>query len=210
MNICKKIVILIVALLSISVCVLIVAYECGLFYEPSEQQKRFMTEINAANAKIWYYGNLDPGKEITINYEKVTEFTEDTIGDDDNQYVYHAIVIFDFDGTMDISDEELMLIKDYCENNYYDMLYYGTAHLEQFKKCGFFTNLDSQQSGFTYNGSYWMNESRQEEYLNKYLLTGNWSKNDNSICDTSDERDVWNFVISYMVFLVYDAMGESY
>lgn len=209
MNFWRKMIISIVAFLSISVCGLIVVYECGLFYNPSEQQKMFMTEINAANAKVWYYGNLDPGKEITINYEKVKEFTDETIGDDENQYVYHAIVIFDFDGKMDISDEELLLIKKYCEENYYDMLYYGTAHLEQFKRCGYFTEFDSQEAGFTYNGSYWMNKSRQEEYLNSYLLTGNWSSHDNDTYDITDEHRIWKSVISYVVMLIYDAIGQS-
>ncbi len=209
MNFCRKMIISIVAFLSISVCCMIVVYECGLFYKPSEQQKIFMTEINAANAKVWYYGNPDPGKEITINYEKITEITDETIGDVENKYVYHAIVIFDFDGKMDISDEELLLIKKYCEENYYDMLYYGTAHLEQFKKCGYFTEFDSQESGFTYNGSYWMNNSRQEEYLNSYLLTGNWSSHDNDTYDTTDEHRIWKSVISYVVMLIYDAIGQS-
>lgn len=209
MSIQKKILLITLTVIIMVVTGLIIAYSFGLFYTPSAQQKRFMTELNAANAKIWYYGNLDPGREITINYEKVTEFTDETIGDADNEYAYHAIVIFDFDGTMDISDEELLLIKDYCENNYYDMLYYGTAHLEQFKRCGFFTMLDSEQLGFTYNGSYWLNKSGQEEYLNPYLLTGNWSSHDNKVFDTCDEHYMWKFVINFMIDLVYDTMRES-
>lgn len=204
----KKVFITTIIILIAIVCGLLVAYFQGWFYRANGQQTMFMTEINAANSIVWYYGNLDPGKEITLNYRKVTEFTDETIGDSDNQYAYHAIVIFDFDGKMDISNEELLLIKDYCEKKHYDMLYYGTAHIEQFRECGFFTQLDSGECGFTYNGSYWINRSGQEEYLNPYLLTGNWTSDDNNRYDTDDKHDMWKFVIQFMVDLVYDSMGE--
>ena len=200
----KKILIpIIIVIIGVVLIVLFIAYKQGLFYRADGQQKRFMNEINAANSIVWYYGDLDPGKEITLNYSKITEFTDDTIGDKDNKYHYHAIVIFDFDGQMDISDEELLLIKKYCRENYYDMLYYGTAHLEQFRKCGFFTVLDSGECGFTYNGSYWKNRTGKEEYINPYLLTGNWSKSDNERYDTDDRHYMWKFVIDFMVDLVH-------
>ncbi len=186
--------------------VLVYGYFQGWFYMASEQQKRFMTEINAANSIVWYYGNLDPGKEVTINYKKVTEFTEETIGDSGNQYAYHVIVIFDFDGKMDISNEELLLIKDYCEEKHYDMLYYGTKHLEQFRQCGFFSEFDSSECGFAYNGSYWMSRIGKEEYLNPYLLTGNWSCDDNERYDTKDIHYMWKFVISFIDELLNDSM----
>lgn len=96
----KKIIITIIFSAVIIISVLLIANSLGLFYRASEQEIRFMTEINEANSIIMYYGNPDPGKEITINYREVTEFTDETIGDSDNQYVYHAIVIFDFDGEM--------------------------------------------------------------------------------------------------------------
>lgn len=186
----------------IVICLLLIgAFGIWFMYghsDVSEQQARFMTEIEASNTIVWYYGNLDPGKEITINYEKVTEFSEDTIGDKDGQYVSHVIVIFDFDGKMNISNEELLLIKSYCENNYYDMIYYGTAHLSQFKECGYFTELDSSEYGFTYNGSYWINRSGKEEYLNPYLLTGNWTLDDNERYDTSDKKKIWKFVVEFI------------
>lgn len=206
----KKIIITIIFSAVIIISVLLIANSLGLFYRASEQEIRFMTEINEANSIIMYYGNPDPGKEITINYREVTEFTDETIGDSDNQYVYHAIVIFDFDGEMDISNEELLLIKDYCENKNYDLLYYGTAHLNQFQKNGFFTQLDSTENcGFVYNGSYWVNRSGQEECLNPYLLTGNWTKSDDDLYDTSDQHKMWKFVVGFIVDLLNDSMGES-
>ncbi|MDO4318336.1 MAG: hypothetical protein Q4C48_09050 [Lachnospiraceae bacterium] len=169
-----------------------------------------MAEIDAANSIVWYYGNLDPGREITINYKKVKEFTEETIGDKENQYEYHAIVILDFDGKMDVSDEELLLIKDYCENRQYDLLYYGTEHMEQFRNNGFFTQMGSEEHGFTYNGSYWKNRSGQEQYLNPYLLTGNWTSDETQNFDTEDKHIVWKIVIGFMVDLVHDSNEYSF
>lgn len=194
----KKMPIFIVLFLIVLVALLIFAVQSNWFYKPDGQQIGFMNRINAHNSIVWYYGNLDPGDEITINYKKVTEFTDETIGDPDNQYLYRTIVIFDFDGTMDISDEELLLIKKYCENEYYDMIYYGTAHMEQFRSCGYFREMDSAEKGFTYNGSYWRMRSGQESYLNPYLLTGNWTEDDNMRYDTTDEHMMWKFLIQYM------------
>lgn len=177
------------------------------FYRPSEQQKMFMENINASNSIVMYYGDLDPKKEITINYKKVSEFTDETIGDAENQYVYHTIVIFDFDGKMDISNEELILIKDYCENKHYDMIYYGNKHIEQFKQCGYFEVIDSDIEGFTYNGSYWMNRELGEEWLNPYLVLGNWSKEDSKDYDTSDAHWMWKFVVMEVESLIKDSQN---
>lgn len=187
----------------------IFAYNSGWFYRASEQQKRFMAQIDAANSIIWYHGSLNPGKEISLNYKKITEFTDETIGDKEDAYEYHAIVIFDFDGKMDISDEELIIIKKYCEEKYYDLIYYGTAHLEQFKKCGFYTVMDPKDYGFTYNGSYWKNRQGKEEYINPYLLLGNWTKDNNERYDTTDEHIMWKMVISFIIDLVNSSYGES-
>ena len=206
----KKIIMIAGIVLVVIIIGLIVAYNKGLFYRVSEQQKRFMDEINDANSIVWYYGNLDPEEEITINYEKVTEFTEETIGDLDNKYDYHTIVIYDFDGQMDVSDEELLLIKDYCENRYYDLLYYGTAHFEQFSKCGYFKQLDKDDYGFTYNGSYWKKRemSEGEEYMNPYLLLGIWRAQDDEKYDTNDNRLMWKFTIGVIEELIRDSKGE--
>lgn len=185
------------------------AYSQDWFYRVSKQQTRYMSIINAANSIIWYYGSPEPGREVTINCKKVEEFTEETIGDKENQYEYHAIVILDFDGKMDISDEELLLIKDYCENRHYDLLYYGTAHMEQFRKNGFFSKMDSSEHGFTYNGSYWKLRKGEEEYLNPYLLTGNWTVYETQAFDTEDEHIVWKIVIDFMADMVEESMKES-
>lgn len=207
----KKIIISISALLIIviGVALFFIGKHLGWFYKAGEQQIRDMTEINEANSIIMYYGDMDPGKEVTLNYRKINEISEETIGDPDNQYYYHAIVIFDFDGKMSISNEELMLIKKYCENKHYDMLYYGRAHLKQFKDCGFFQIYNEEEDyGFTYNGSYWINRKPEEEYLNPYLLLGNWSKDDDESFNTKDKHMMWKIVISYINGLVKDSMGS--
>lgn len=204
----KVLIITIMVLLVAIIAGLLIANYFGLFYKVSGQQERYMTELNEANTKVWYYGDLDPGREITLTYEKVTEFTDETIGDPENEYTYHMIVIFDFDGEMNISNEELLLIKDYCENKYYDLLYYGTAHFEQFKECGFFTKIDSNEHGFTYTGSYWLNRVGKELYLNPYLCTGNWTANDDHRYNTEDRHLIWTFVIQFMIDIVNDSVGE--
>lgn len=207
----KKTFIIVIAFLVLSIIagVIAVAYFQGFFYKANGQQKKLMNYINSSNSIIWYYGNLDPGEEVKINYKKVDRFTEKTIGDENNQYKYHAIVIFDFDGSMNITNNELLLIKDYCENKYYDMLYYGTAHIEQFRACGYFDALDNDDCGFIYNGSFWKNRTKSDNYLNPYLLTGNWTLEDNENYNTKDRHKMWKFVIQYVSSLIEDAKGEK-
>lgn len=60
---------------------LLLAYEMNWFHQASYQQKADMTLIEESNGIIYYYGNLEPGKEVITDYKKVTEFTEESIGD---------------------------------------------------------------------------------------------------------------------------------
>lgn len=205
----KKCLVIIFVVVCAALIGLFTAYKLGVFYTANEQQKRYMQDINSANSIIWYYGELDPGKEITINYKKIQDFTEETIGDADNCYSYHGIIIWDFDGKMDISDEELLLIKKYCEEKYYDLMYYGTDHIDQFIKCGFLSSLPSGDWGFTYNGSYWSNRKGMELYSEPYLLTGLWLESDNEFFDVKDRRYMWKFAIQYIVDLIKSSMGET-
>ena len=204
----KKILIIGIAILIVAIIGGIIAYCQGFFYMASGQQEMFMNDINLANSIIWYYGKLDPGREVTINCKKVTEFNDKTIGDPNNQYAYHAIIIFDFDGKMDITNDELLLIKDYCENKHYDLLYYGTSHINQFKECGFLEELDESECGFSYNGSFWTTRTGKDEYYSPYLQTGNWTMDDNERYDTNDEHSMWKFVIQFLADLVSDSMVD--
>lgn len=90
------------------------------------------------------------------------------------------------------------------------MLYYGTEHMEQFRNNGFFSQMGSEEHGFTYNGSYWKNRSGQEQYLNPYLLTGNWTSDETQNFNTEDKHIVWKIVIGFMVDLVHDSNEYSF
>lgn len=202
----KIIVICLCCIICASLVAVFICYRKGMFTKASEQQIRYMTNINEANSVIYYYGNIDPGKEITVNCVKVSDFTEDSIGDKKQEFFYHAIVIFDFDGTMNLSDEELLLAKEYCERNYYDLLYYGTKHIENFVRCGYFTILSENDYGFSYNGSYWKHRNGKEEWINPYLLTGNWTKEDHDYYGTKDTHKIWKFVLGFVVDMVKDSL----
>lgn len=176
---------------------LVFFYSKNFFYRASAQQQRFMTEIDAVNSIVWYYGNVNPGKEINFNIKKVEHFSDDTIGDVENEYQYHAVVIIDFDGKMDLSDEELFYIKKCCEEKYYDLLYYGTEHLDQFKKCGYFEVLDESNYGFSYNGSYWIDKEGKDDkgrYFNPYLFTGIWTDVEEKRFGHDNGHAVWKIV----------------
>ncbi|MBR3645147.1 MAG: hypothetical protein IKN54_01895 [Lachnospiraceae bacterium] len=208
----KNVFLFVALIIGVGICgLLMVLYLNGFFYKPTSQQLKEMNRLIAENSVIYYYGNMDPGKEITVPCEKVSEFTEESIGDIEEKYDYHAIVIIDFDGSMNLSEAELKLAKTYCEEKHYDLLYYGTDNYETFKKCDYFTQFNGSNMGFVYNGSYWMNRDKEEadNYLNPYLLTGNWNIDNEKSFGHRNKHLFWKFIISYIDTLLDDTKEQS-
>ena len=85
--------------------------------------------------------------------------------------------VYVYMGTYKKTEEELSLIDEIDENDDY---------------------------GFTYNGSYWMNREVDKTYINPYLLTGNWTKDDNERYDVEDEHMMWKFLVSFIHGMIYD------
>ena len=196
----------------LAVCAAFISCFLGWYYREwfvSEdvQASMWADELRENQADIMIYGNIRDTRQVRVDYRRIDSITETTLGNPALQ-VYHLIVIVDLDGSMKLSNEELLLIKKYCEEYFYDLYYFGNAHLDQFRDCGFFAEYSaSDMESFMYQGYYYRNEPSETEeeviYYNKYLLLTAWSSEDTAENDRHDFH-LWQEILSDAVASMND------
>ena len=155
------------------------------------------------NADIMVYGE-DAGLRDTVTYRTIDEVSEETLKSGD-EHTYKAIILYDYKGTMEISDEELLLIKEYVEEKAYDMFYIGKNYLDDFKRLGFTVGCPEGAYSLEYLGS--INEGKkvqQNEYGNLYASHGLWTDKDDAEMKEGSEE-----IQSFMIMLMYDYAREA-
>lgn len=129
------------------------------------------------NADIIVYGE-DPEFRDTVKYRTINEITEEELNYEE-EHGYRAIVLFDYKGTINITDEELLLIKTYVEEKGYDMFYIGKNYLDDFKRLGFTVGCPEGAYSLEYLGSFNLGKQiQQDEVGNLYAEHGLWSDDD--------------------------------
>lgn len=178
---------LIVILISI---IVILAVAIGLYYftaylDGTENNSIGKTGYEQAaealdvdfNADIMVYGE-EPGFIEAVKWRKIDKITDETLNYDE-PHGYRAIVLFDYKGTMVITDEELLLIKSYVEEKGYDMFYIGRQYLDDFKRLKFTKGCEPEEISLEYIGS--INYGRnvqQNDVGNMYAYHGLWNEGD--------------------------------
>ena len=149
------------------------------------------------NADIMVYGE-DPKFRKNVEYRKIDAITEETLASGE-EHGYRAIILFDRKGTMSITDEELLLIKEYVEEKAYDMIYIGLNYLDDFKRLGFTVDLWEDAYSLEYIGSiHEGKEVQQNSTGNLYAQHGLWTGEDEERFGKSDE------VQDRMICIMYD------
>ncbi len=160
------------------------AVSFGHFSEPSEQLIIAFDKLEGYGADVIVYGNLKLIEGAEAFARKITTIDEENLsGDKPN--TYHMIVLYDWDEKLKITDEELELLRSFCMENYYDLIYLGYRY-EQFQRNGFFKYPPSDGSdGFSYecyiyhedgipyvfNGDSWEDPSQPDTYYNNPFTT---------------------------------------
>lgn len=153
------------------------------------------------NADIMVYGE-DAGLRDTVTYRTIDEVSEETLKSGD-EHTYKAIILYDYKGTMEISDEELLLIKEYVEEKAYDMFYIGKNYLDDFKRLGFTVGCPEGAYSLEYLGSINAGKKvQQNEYGNLYASHGLWN-------DKDEEKGYKERIQSRMIMLMYDYAREA-
>ena len=155
------------------------------------------------NADIMVYGE-NPKFRDTVKYRMIKEISEETLNYEE-KHGYRAIVLFDRSGTIDVSDEELLLVKSYVEEKGYDMIYIGENYLDDFERLGFTVGCREEAFSLEYIGSiHEGKEVQQNEVGNLYAQHGLWYK---------DEEKKWkednNKIQSRIITIMYDYAREA-
>ena len=139
------------------------------------------------NADIIVYGE-NPEFRDTVNYRTINEITEEELKYEE-EHGYRAIVLYDYKGTMNITDEELLLIKTYVEEKGYDMFYIGKNYLDDFERLGFTVGCPEGAYSLEYLGSFNLGKQiQQNEVGNLYAEHGLWSDDDENHLAKDDEE----------------------
>lgn len=191
----KRLIIILCSLAVIAVIIGVVIYindkdTCGYHTRAQLLYKEF-------NADIMLYGE-ELYLDECVRYRRIDEITEETLKPDED-HGYRAIILFDHDGTMDISDEELLLIKRYVEEKGYDMYYIGKSYLDDFKRLGFTAGYEEDEYSLEYIGSiHYGKEVDITEAGNLYAEHGLWcDEYEEWLEDNEEEIQDWLFIIMY-------------
>ncbi len=139
------------------------------------------------DADIMVYGE-NPEFRDTVKYRTINEITEEELKYEE-EHGYRAIVLYDYKGTMNITDEELLLIKTYVEEKGYDMFYIGKNYLDDFERLGFTVGCPEGAYSLEYLGSFNLGKQiQQNEVGNLYAEHGLWSDDDENHLAKDDEE----------------------
>lgn len=158
------------------------------------------------NADIIVYGE-NPKFRKTVKHRFVDEITEKTLSSDE-EHGYRGIVLYDYNGTMEISDAELMLIMKYVEEKGYDMFYIGKNYLDDLQRLGFTVGYQEGACSLEYIGSInYGQEVPKTDMGNLYAAHGLWSDRDEEF---KNREEIQNRIITLMYDYAREAAGIDF
>ncbi len=108
--------------------------------------------VEGYNPKIYLYGEPMPELPEELGCTTINRI-EGSIFQKDAEHGIYAIILNDLEGTMEITDEELLLIKKHVEEDGFDMYYLGKNYLDDFIRLGFTVGVEDDEYGLEYIGS---------------------------------------------------------
>ena len=172
--------------------VIVIVLVCVINFWPKEKENDgYNIAAEALNiefdADIIVYGE-NPEFRDTVKYRTINEITEEELNYEE-EHGYRAIVLFDYKGTINITDEEMLLIKTYVEEKGYDMFYIGKNYLDDFERLGFTVGCPEGAYSLEYLGSFNLGKQvQQDEVGNLYAEHGLWSDDDENSPTKVDEE----------------------
>lgn len=159
-------------------------------------------------ADVIVYGNLKETEKADIIFRRIDQINQQTL-EGNSPNTYHLIILSDLDGKLNVSDEELSLLRDYCIERHYDMFYVGNLHMEQLVRCGFDTKVLPEECSmffcgyqfkggcpYTFDGEYWVNpEEPGTFYANPYIILTDITEEDLTRFQ-KDSTDLWKIILS--------------
>ncbi len=173
----------------------------GWFDKSNSNLQIEIDKLKGYDVEIMAYGNIKPAKQISVEYTQIEEITDETLSKSNKSFC--VIVLNDLDGLLQITDDELLLIKKYCEEKHYDFLFYGNTKIEQLQRCGFTYyagtpfmyqgSLYRNEEAPVFNGTTWYDSKTDTYYANPYWMDFNWSEED-TVSALQDTTYLWRSV----------------
>lgn len=184
----------------------------GWYLYTQNRPDRYLEELAQKTegyaADVIVYGDLKGTKKANINYRRIDQINQQTLeGKTPNSY--HLVILADLDGELEVSDEELSLLREYCISMHYDMFYVGYQHMEQLVRCGFDSKVLPGECSlyfcgyqfrggcpYTFDGEYWVDpEEPGTFYANPFIILTDISEEDLAVFQ-KDSTNLWRIILS--------------
>ena len=157
--------------------------------------------VEGYNPKIYLYGEPLPEELGCTTLDRIDE----SIFQKDGEHGGYAIILNDLEGTMELSDEELLLIKKHVEQDGFDMYYLGRNYLDDFIRLGFTVGVEDDEYGLEYIGSTHIGQDVQQNGVgNLYAEHGIMREEDVRAKDHGRQSAAEN-----IIYFMYDHTQEA-
>lgn len=191
--------------LFVSLCVLVAYF--NLFWKKNDALNELAQKIEGYGADVVVIGEIESVKSVDIPFRRIVNIDEMSLSGV-NEKCFHLIVLSDLDGGLNVSNEQLKLIRDLCMNKYYCMLYLGEKHMSQLVECGFdtmvipdehaiFFNGYQLRNGnpYKFNGESWIRDDEPDTfYANPFIVLCTKTAEDMKVFKREPEK-LWEFIL---------------
>ena len=153
-----------------------------------DQINLLMQELQSRyDVDLVFYGKCKPPSYCDFKYRMVDYISEESLAGAINGNCYHIVAMTDLFDPLDVSEDELRLIKQLCEKKGYAFCYAGKDARDLMKKCGFWSYYTTAEYGFSYSGYRVPKEIQEREYDENYYLASNFFEDDLQ----GSKLDIW-------------------
>lgn len=164
-------------MISLAVLALIVAFIFFVIHKSRadkfNQINMLMSELQTRyDVDLIFFGSAKPPSYCDFKYRMIDQITEETLIGDMEGNCYHFLVMTDLFDPLEVTKEELLLLKRFCLEKGYAFGYAGTDSRDLMKDCGFWSFYSETECGFTFSGYSVSPEKSKEEFdENDYLVS---------------------------------------
>lgn len=165
----------------------------------SEKDDSYSLQIDmindCVNVDVMVYGE-EPGFREGFEWRRIDNISKKSLKND-ILHVYRWLIIFDYDGAVEMTDDELLLIKDKVEGGSLNMLYIGEKYLDDFKRLGFTEGFDVGECSFGYIG---VGNPADIPQQKNHAVHGMWTETDVELQKYNNEllqEIIVNFIYEY-------------
>lgn len=136
------------SILLLTFCFLLLLVSCEQGKDSFDCQREIIDIEH--NGEVLVYGCPDICTDNVplVSIDRISE----TSLNGDAERSYHAVIIWNPDGLLTLSDEEILLLKRYVDDKQYDLIYYGISQFDTLVRLGLNDQFEPGETGLFYEG----------------------------------------------------------